>query len=175
MADIVSLGSSTTVSTPSSSSIQSTTTTSSTKPSSVLNKTKQASISSLLKTNPVKPKQKVKSGVKPKGPRAPTIKMSQPSAHPNLKSYGMVTKLQTEGPDPTLPVGSVSDELRSERIQSIGSNRSLAVGPQRDLYMGTRSHELAVGRSASQGPDASLACGPNRSLAMGPQRAGIAV
>ena len=38
--------------------------------------------------------------------------MSQSSAHPNLKSYGMVVKLQTEGPDPTLPVGSVSDELR---------------------------------------------------------------
>ena len=40
---------------------------------------------------------------------------------------------------------------RSERMQSIGSDRSLAVGPQRDLYMGTRSHELAVGRSGSQG------------------------
>lgn len=40
---------------------------------------------------------------------------------------------------------------RSERIQSIGSDRSLAVGPQHDLYMGTRSHELAVGRSGSQG------------------------
>ena len=40
---------------------------------------------------------------------------------------------------------------RSERIQSIGADRLLAVGPQRDLYTGTRSYELAVGRSGSQG------------------------
>lgn len=41
--------------------------------------------------------------------------------------------------------------FRSERIQSLGADKSLVFGPQPDLFIGTRSHELAVGRSGSQG------------------------
>lgn len=73
----------------------------------------------------MKPKQKskAKSGVKPKGPRSPKIKTSQPPAHQNVKSYGMVTRLQTEGPDPALPVGSMSEELRL--VYKLNSNENL--------------------------------------------------
>ena len=47
-----------------------------------------------------------------KGAKAATIKTTAPSVMSELKSYEMVTKLQTEGADPSLAFGSFADELR---------------------------------------------------------------
>ncbi|XP_066928437.1 BAG family molecular chaperone regulator 3-like isoform X2 [Clytia hemisphaerica] len=86
---------------------------------------------------------------------------------------GLVQKLQPEGPDPSLVMGANSDELRADRLQTVGRDGSLARGAQRGLARG-RERGLAHGKSySSKGADTSLRCGPNYGLAIGTQRSGM--
>lgn len=88
----------------------------------------------------------------------------------------MVTKLQTEGADPSLAFGSFADELRNGRLQAVGRDSSLAVGSQRQHREGSQARQLKMGSSGCQGSDASLVIGANNLLAMGPRRGmGVAV
>jgi len=86
---------------------------------------------------------------------------------------GLVQKLQPEGSDPSLVMGANSDELRADRLQTVGRDGSLAHGAQRGLARG-RERGLAHGKSySSKGADTSLRCGPNYGLAIGTQRSGM--